>query len=74
MTAPATFKYGDIVEHGFHGTGATKAEVLRFERKYRQDGYVVWDLHGDGSYGALRPYPRWVPADALRPVAKDGAK
>lgn len=52
--------YGTRVRYGF-----TTGEVIAAERRNGQDGYRVQDAYPPGDYGALRPYPRWVPASAV---------
>lgn len=54
---------GTRVRYGF-----TTGEIIRKERRFRQAGYVVWDDHPTGDYGATRPYPQWVPARAVTPI------
>lgn len=50
---------------------ATRAEVIMPERRYGQAGYRVWDWPS-GDPGAVRPNPRWVPADSVRRVISGG--
>lgn len=52
--------YGARVKYGF-----TIGEVVRPDRRNGQDGYIVQDSYPPGDYGALHPYPRWVPTSAV---------
>jgi hypothetical protein len=52
---------GTLVKVGF-GT----ATIIRSERKYRQDGYMVQDTNSQNGYGSTKSgYPRWVPESAV---------